>query len=115
MDQVATSFKNFNLRLLKNALDEKKFDKEVLFIRMYICVNVYTNICMRACVRRHVGVIIHSGYSRYCFLMQKPISTVHETNKFDLKQKHIFTDCSLFTFSKYDKILYKAMLSYHTA
>lgn len=45
------------------------------------------------------------------FLM--PISTVHETNTFDLK--HIPTDSSLFKLSKYDNFFYQLMLSYHTA
>lgn len=106
IDQVATSLKNFNLRLLNNSLDKKKIDKEVLSICMYICVYVCTNICVCAlCVGMWVCLYTQDIADIECFLMQKPISAVHETNKFDLRQKHIFTDCSLFKHSKYDKIL----------
>lgn len=88
-DQAAPSIKIFNLRLLKNAPDKKKFDEQVLFICVHACVCLYTQD------------ILHTE----CSLMQKSISTVCETNSFDLRQKDISTDCSLFKLSKYDKIL----------
>lgn len=91
-DQVAPlklTIKIFDLRLLKNAPDKKKFDKQVLFICVYACVCLYTQDIL----------------DTECSFMQNPISTVHETNTFDLKQKDISTDCSRFKLSKYDKIL----------
>lgn len=61
---------------------------------MYIHIYVSVHVCEGMWVCLYTQDIVDIE----CFLMQKPISTVHETNKFDLKQKIIFTDCSLFTF-----------------
>lgn len=96
-NQVETSFKTFNLRLLKNALNKKKFVKQILFICMYIHIHVWVH------VRGGGGMCLYTQdiVDIECFLM--PISTVHETNTFDLNQKHIPTDSSLFKLSKYDK------------
>lgn len=115
MHQVATFLKKINLRLLKNSLDKKKIDKEILFIVcIYACMYIQIYVCMHLCVGMWMCLYTQDIIDTECFLMQKPISAVHETNKFDLRQKHIFTDCSLFKPSKYDKILYKAILSYDT-
>lgn len=70
---------------------------------------------MRDCGCACMCLYIWDTLDTESFLIQKPISTVRETNIFDLRQKHISTDCNLFKIFKYDKILYKSMLSYHTA